>query len=369
MRVILSGGGSGGHIYPALAIYNELKSRHPEMQFLYIGTANSLEADIVPREGIPFQVITSRGFKRRFSFDTLRTIAVASSGFLQAGRIIRDYAPDLVIGTGGYVSGPSVLQAALCRIPTMIHEQNALPSLTNRLLARFVKHIALSFPEARDFLPGSANITITGNPTRRSLLQQDHLRAVQELQLDPDKFTVLFVQGSLGSATVNKVICQTLSRILFRGDTQILFVTGHSHFAMVQGIVDEQSLTDATDLHLHAYLYDVGLGLSVADLIVSRAGGMMAEINLLGIPAIYIPSPFVADNHQEYNARAVENYGAAAVIREKELNPETLYEQIAALLDHPESLKSMSSQALSLAKPGAAAALADIAESLMGLNL
>lgn len=368
MRVIFSGGGSGGHIYPALAIYHALLSRNAELEELFVGTSPSMEANICPREGVAFQAISSRGFRRKLSFDTLKTVAVAGKGVWQAGGIVRSFQPDLVIGTGGYVAGPVLLQAALHGVPTLIHEQNALPSLTNRILSRFVDGIALSFAEAADHLPKKKLMRVTGNPVRQDILAMTRPKGQQELGLDPQKKTILIIQGSNGSATVNQIICRSLPQLLQRKDWQLIFVTGQRDYDSVRSVLAEMKLSDAPGLQLVPYLYNVAAALAAADIIISRAGGMMAEINAVGLPAIYVPSPYVADNHQEYNARAVEDVGAAVMIREKELSPEKLFATLSDLLSSPRQLSQMREKALQLARPQAAEHIADLAEELLSLR-
>ncbi|MCL2498324.1 MAG: undecaprenyldiphospho-muramoylpentapeptide beta-N-acetylglucosaminyltransferase [Symbiobacteriaceae bacterium] len=369
MRLILSGGGSGGHIYPALAIYRVLKERHPKLECLYVGTSPSLEAEIIPREELPFAVISSRGFRRSLSLDTLRTIYTANRGLWQARGIIRRFAPQLVIGTGGYAAGPVVLQAAMLRIPTLIHEQNALPSMTNRILAPWVNRIALTFPEAAKFLRTKKPLVVTGNPVRPEILLGDKATGLQEFALDPGKKTILYTQGSLGSATVNRAFTTDLPLFLQRHDWQVIFATGQKHFADVQDYLEEGGIREHPHLRVLPYIYNMAAALQAADLIISRAGGMIAEINGVGLPAIYIPSPYVADNHQEFNAQAVENTGAALMLREADLAEGVLYRQAAQVLDDPENWLKMHHRALALARPQAAAEIADIAEELAGWRL
>ena len=364
MRVIFSGGGSGGHIYPALAIYRAMQEVQPNLEELFVGTSPSMEADIYPREQVAFQAISSRGFRRKLSLDTLRTIAVAGKGVMQAGGIVSRFKPDLVVGTGGYVAGPIVLQAALHKVPTLIHEQNALPSLTNRWLSRFVSQIALSFPEAATHFPTGVPTVVTGNPIRSDILEAQREMGQKQLELDPARKTILIIQGSLGSATVNDIIVHTLPLLLQRPDWQVVFVTGQRHFDSIQSALPSDTAA-SPQLFVRPYLYQVADVLAASDVIIARAGGMMAEINAIGLPAIYIPSPYVADNHQEYNAKAVESHGAALMVRESDATPEVLLASLCAILDDAQAYKRMRNQALSLARPDAARQLAEIALQLV----
>ena len=365
MRVVVTGGGTGGHIYPGLAILRELCINNPGTEVLYVGTATGLEADIIPKEGIPFQTISSRGFQRKLSMDTLKTILVAGKGFFEAGSILHKFKPNIVVGTGGYVAGPMVLQASLLGIPTLIHEQNALPSLTNRLLARFVSAIAVSFPEAIPFFKTKAPVFDTGNPVRREIIELERSQAMDLLGLDSLKQTILIVGGSRGAEPINQAVLGLIPKILVHGRLQMIFVTGQRHYAeILQSAQCYGRLTPA--IQIVPYLYQMPAGLKAADLIISRAGGMIAEIHVCGLPAIYVPSPHVADNHQEFNARAIEQKGAGFMVRECELTSEVLWSRIQEILYHPEQLQKMKRAAFSLAKPQAAEELAKLVVQISG---
>jgi len=364
MKVLVTGGGTGGHIYPGLAFIRELQMRIPEVEILYVGTNTGMEADIVPKENIAFAAIHSRGFRRKISLDTLKTIWVAGQGVFEAKRIIENFHPDLVVGTGGYVAGPMVLQAALKRVPTLIHEQNALPSVTNRLLARFVTAIAVSFQESIRYFPGGKPIFVTGNPVRKEILQLSKKDALQKLELAGDKQTLLIVGGSNGAEPINNAVMKLIHRFQ-EEDLQIVFVTGKRNFSQVQEYTTLNKIEIKSGIKIIPYLYDMPAGLRAADLIISRAGGMIAEINVCGLPAIYVPSPYVADNHQEFNAKAIENQGAAIMLREKELTPEVLWKTIQGILSQPQHVEQMKQAALALAKPNATEELVDIALQLI----
>ena len=365
MKVLVTGGGTGGHIYPGLAFIRELQIRHPEVELLYVGTKTGMEADIIPKEQLSFAAIHSRGFRRKLSWDTLKTIGVAGQGVFEAGRILEQFRPNLVVGTGGYVAGPMVLQAALRRIPTLIHEQNALPSVTNRILARFVSAIAVSFQESVRYFPAGKPIFVTGNPVRKEIVQLERSEACKRLELNCVQKTLLVVGGSNGAEPINNAVMQLLSRLQNDFNLQVVFVTGRKNFQSVQDYLKINNIELRPGIKIIPYLYDMPAGLKCADLIISRAGGMIAEINVCGLPAVYIPSPYVADNHQEYNAKAIENQGAAIMLREAELTPETLWVTLSKMIQQPHLLEEMQEAALGLAKPKATEDLVEIALQLI----
>jgi UDP-N-acetylglucosamine--N-acetylmuramyl-(pentapeptide) pyrophosphoryl-undecaprenol N-acetylglucosamine transferase len=364
MKVLVTGGGTGGHIYPGLAFIGELQTRIPEVEILYVGTKKGMEADIVSKENITFAAIHSRGFRRKISLNTLKTIWVAGQGVFEAKRIIENFHPDLVVGTGGYVAGPMVLQAALKRVPTLIHEQNALPSVTNRLLARFVTAIAVSFQQSIPYFPSGKPIFVTGNPVRREILQLSREDALQKLGLTKDNKTILIVGGSNGAEPINNAVMKLIQG-LQEEKLQFIFVTGKRNFDQVQDYIRTNKIEIKEGNKVIPYLYDMPAGLKAADLIISRAGGMIAEINACGLPAIYIPSPYVADNHQEFNAKAIESQGAAIMLREKELTSEVLWKMIQELVFQPQRLEQMKQAAFALAKPKATQEMVDIALQLI----
>lgn len=365
VKVLVTGGGTGGHIYPGLAFIRELQNRYPEVELLYVGTKTGMEADIIPKEHLSFATIHSRGFRRKFSWDTIKTIRVAGQGVYEAGRILEQFQPDLVVGTGGYVAGPMVLQAALRRIPTLIHEQNALPSVTNRILARFVSAIAVSFQESIRYFPAGKPIFVTGNPVRKEIVQLERSEACKRLELNCHQKTLLVVGGSNGAEPINDAVLPLLSRFQNDLNLQVVFITGQKNYPNVQEYIKINHLEILPGVKILPYLYDMPAGLKCADLILSRAGGMIAEINVCGLPAVYIPSPYVADNHQEYNAKAIENQGAAVMLREAELTPERLWDTVSKMIQQPLLLEQMQEAALGLAKPKATEDLVEIALQLI----
>lgn len=359
MKILISGGGTGGHIYPALSIADEIKKILPDADIVYVGTAAGLEKDIVPRYGYPMRYIEVAGFRRSLSFDTLRSIYLLHKGLKQAKELIEEEKPDLVIGTGGYVCGPIVYQAAKAGIVTCIQEQNALPGVTNKILARMVNRVLLGYEEARKYFPAKKDVIYTGNPIRAEILEQDREKSYRELRLDPKLKTILVFGGSRGAKSINTAMVDVELQLSKRNDVQVLHATGEANYTdHMKALGAKGGVKD--NVHVVPYLHNMPSALAVADLVVCRAGAIgLAEIMAKGIPAILIPFPFATGNHQEFNARALENKGAAKVILDKELTGKILLKQIQELFDNQDFLQDMHMAALGEGKPKAGQDIAD----------
>ncbi len=359
MKILISGGGTGGHIYPALSIADELKKIVSEIEIVYVGTAAGLERNIVPRYGYEMRYIEVAGFRRSLSFDTIRSIYLLYKGLKQAKELIAAEKPDLVIGTGGYVCGPVVYQAAKAGIPTCIQEQNALPGVTNRILARMVNKVLLGYEEAAKHFKAKGEVVYTGNPIREEILCQNRERSYQELRLDPQLKTVLVFGGSRGAKSINSAMVDVELQLSKRNDVQVLHATGETNYTdHIKALGSKGGVNG--NIHIVPYLHNMPSALAVADFVVCRAGAIgLAEIMAKGLPAILIPFPFATGNHQEFNARALESKGAARVILDKDLNGKILLEQIKELLDSPDVLQDMHVSALREAKPMAGRDIAD----------
>ncbi|NLI11822.1 MAG: undecaprenyldiphospho-muramoylpentapeptide beta-N-acetylglucosaminyltransferase [Peptococcaceae bacterium] len=360
MRFIVAGGGTGGHIYPALAIAGGLKERYPGAEILYIGTSKGMEADIIPKEGLPFKGIEATGLQRKLTLRNFITIWQACRGLGQARGMIRSWRPDVVIGTGGYVCGPVILAAALNRIPTLIHEQNALPGLTNRLLARFATTVAVTFSASEKYFPRQKKIRLTGLPVRPEVLQAEKQEALSNLGIGNGRFVLLSFGGSRGARTINKAMVRVIK--LFASDPRIYILhvtgtTGYEEFLSDCAAVGIDT-AKAENFRVMSYVYNMQDALAAADLVVSRSGAAtLAELTTLGIPAILVPYPYAAENHQEYNARALEKEGAARVVLDSRLDGDMLGDMVADLLVDRGRLSAM---ALASLKLGRKQALADI---------
>lgn len=356
MRIIVSGGGTGGHIYPALTIVRAIQKKIPDAEFLYVGTKDGLEADIVPKEGIPFETVNIRGFKRSLTPENLVRGAQAFGGVVKAMGIVRRFKPDVAVGTGGYVCGPILLASSLMRIPTLIQEQNVMPGVTNRLLARFVSCIAMGTKEAAEHFPKGKRV-FTGNPIREEVMRARSEDGKEMFGLDPKAKTVLVSGGSRGARSINRAMVGVLAHYAGRDGVQILHVTGKAGYDETMQSLKEAGvdLDAAGNLFVEPYLYNMPQALACADVAVFRAGAIgIAELTARGVPSILVPYPFAAANHQEMNARAIATAGAARMILDRELTAERLLSVLAELLSEDAKLKRMAKAAKKLGRPKAA---------------
>ena len=365
VKVILSGGGTGGHIYPALTIADQIKKLCPDADISFVGTQQGLEKDIIPRYGYPLKFIEVAGFKRSLSLDTLRSVGKLFEGLYDAWQIIKKEKPDLVIGTGGYVCGPIVFMAAMHGIPCCIQEQNAMPGVTNKILSRYVRKVFLGYKEAGKYFPGKAELVYTGNPIRTEILQHERLAAIKELGLDPEKKTILVSGGSRGARSINTAMLEAELALSGRQEVQVLHATGDVNYEKyMQEITKRGGVGE--NIIIKPYLHNMPVALAAADLAVFRAGAIgLAELMAKGVPSVLMPYPYATANHQEFNARAVEAKGAARVILDKELNGERILEAIEHLLVHAKELEKMQAAAKSLGKPQAAETIAEQALALI----
>ena len=359
MKIIVSGGGTGGHIYPALTLIDAIKSKRADAEFLYVGTQKGLEADIVPKAGINFVALELEGgFERRFTLENISRAANAIMSIKRASNIVKDFKPNAVVGTGGYVCGPILLAASLMKIPTLIQEQNAVAGVTNKILSKFVDKIAVGTRDAlKNFPPNKT--TYTGNPIRAEVLAAKKSDGLREFHFTADKPIVLISGGSRGARSINNAMIDVLKSAAQKNSAQFLHVTGKGEFDSVTEKLSD--ILDAPNIKVVPYLYNMPTAMAMADLAIFRAGATgLAELTARGIPAILIPYPFAAENHQEFNARALVDAGAAKMILNKNLTAEILSATLDELLSSPEKLKSMAQASLSLGKPNAADEIADL---------
>jgi UDP-N-acetylglucosamine--N-acetylmuramyl-(pentapeptide) pyrophosphoryl-undecaprenol N-acetylglucosamine transferase len=364
MRIIISGGGTGGHIYPAITIARAIAGL-TECEILFVGTKTGLEADIVPKEGFAFATVDAGGLERRLTLANFRALFRAASGLVQSLSLIRRFRPELVIGTGGYVCGPVLLTASLLGVPTIIQEQNVIPGVTNRILARFVRKIAVGYQEAGQFFSaGRDKVVVTGNPVRSDVLTATRERGLAAFGLAADRLTLLVAGGSRGARTINKAMVEVHRRFAGRSDLQILHVTGQSEYNNIVGLIREAGIDfeKTGNISVVPYLYNMPEALAVADLAIFRAGAIgLAELTARGLPSVLVPYPFAAENHQEHNARVLENHGAAVVIRDAELSGERLADTVESLISNKAALTAMARASKDLGRPEAAAAIARLA--------
>ena len=339
MRILISGGGTGGHINPGLAIADYFKEKDPGCEILFVGTKRGLEHELVPKAGYNIKYIEVAGFRRKISFDTLVTVKKMFKGYSQSRKILKEFKPDAVIGTGGYVCGPVLYAASQMKIKTFVHEQNVVPGVTVKLLARTADVVFTSFSDTDKYMD-SKKLVLSGNPISPSVCSADRDDARRKIGLDA-RPVILAYGGSLGATMVNDAVCEYLEKTVSKGEYQFIFATGKREYDRVKeklGI-----LSECPNLQLLPYIYNMAECMAASDLVISRAGAMtVSELAAMGRPAVLIPSPNVAHNHQEFNARSLEKKGAAAVILESELNFDTLSGKINELLGSPEKIQIMS---------------------------
>lgn len=356
MRIILTGGGTGGHIYPALAIAEKWKALDPDSEILYVGTQRGLESKIVPKRNVPFRTIGVEGLPRKISPALVKAIIRAGKGCLEARRVVRDFKPDLVIGTGGYVCGPMVLAARLQGVPAMIHEQNAFPGVTNKLLARFVNRIMVTFPESSKYFSHKEKITATGLPVRQEVLDAEKQAGLAFFGFDPEKVTLLVSGGSRGARSLNRAMAEAYTTLATYPNLQILHLTGEADYADTMEAIAKTGLQieDYPQIQIKPYLDEMQHGLAAADFCVGRAGAtFLAEITACGIPSILIPYPYAAENHQEYNAKALVDQDAARMILDKDLTGQALCREIETIYKDETLREKMALAAKSYGKPDA----------------
>lgn len=333
MKVIVSAGGTGGHIYPALAIINKIKEKEPNSEFLYIGTHNRMECEIVPKYGIPFETIEIYGLYRKNLLKNFKTINCFFKSYKKCKKLIKEFKPDVVIGVGGYVTGPVLYAAHKCGVKTFIHEQNSVAGKANLFLSNFVDKIGVSFESSKDQFPKEKTV-FTGNPCSTDATKKEAIDK-KSLGLDSKKKLVLFVMGSLGSSKVNELLTKTMS--LFNGkEYEILYVTGKDSYE------DMKSKKFPKNVKLVPYVDGLTRVMKVTDVMVSRAGAStLSEIIALEIPSILIPSPYVPNNHQYKNAMDLVKKEAAILIEEKDLKGDIIVRKIDELINQPKMVTKM----------------------------
>lgn len=365
-RVIISGGGTGGHIYPALTIARAIAAME-ETEFLYVGSRRGLENTLIPKENIPFVTLDVRGLERKISVRNLLTLGKTVAGLVAAKKIIRKFNPHVVIGTGGFVCGPVLLAACLSGIPTLIQEQNVIPGVTNTILSHFVSRIALGYEAAATRFHTKSKLVYTGNPVRREVLTVTKEEGRRILGLDARRFTLVAAGGSRGARSINTAMIMVHEYFKNMDDIQIIHVTGEDEYARVAAALPG---IDADGRYgrgswIVPYLYTMPAALAAADLAVYRAGAVgLAELTVRGVPAILIPYPYAAEDHQRYNAQNLVMHGAAKMILDKMLNGKELLEEIVRLKEDKAALAAMAAAGRALGKPQAAHDIAQLALTL-----
>ena len=356
-RFIISGGGTGGHIYPAVAIANELKSRFPEAEFLFVGAKDKMEMQKVPHAGYAIKGLWISGIQRKITFDNVMFPLKLASSMWNSFKIIKSFKPDVVIGTGGFASGAVLKAASMLNIPTVIQEQNSYPGITNKLLAKRANKICVAYENLERFFPKDKMI-LTGNPVRQDLIEAaDKSEAIAYFNLDANKKTLLVLGGSLGARRINQLIEKELDFLLSQ-NIQIIWQCGKLY------LNDYSKYNEKDNVQVVAFIDRMDLVYAAADVVISRSGASsVSELCIVGKPTIFIPSPNVAEDHQTKNAKAISDKNGAILIKESEL--ETQFETIFSDLISNESKKSELSQNIKkLAKPNATK---DIVEEIIKL--
>ncbi len=347
MKFLFAGGGTAGHINPALAIAGYIKERHPNAQISYIGTAEKLEAKLVPQKGYDFHTIKVAGFSRNLSLKgivhNVNAVKMAVTSSSDSKKLIKQINPDVVIGTGGYVSGPVLRAAQQLGYKTAIHEQNAFPGVTTKMLAPRANAVMLAMPEAEKYLKLNKKPIITGNPIRSELLKITYEAAREKLGLD-NRPLILSFGGSLGAKPVNEAVAELIKWHNGSNKFYHIHATGKAGYeTMLENL---KGINLSNEITIREYIDDMDICMAAADLVICRAGAItLGELQACGKPAILVPSPYVAENHQYHNAMTLKKDGAAEIIEEKDLNGEKLIETVKYLIENKPRLEAMSNAA------------------------
>ncbi len=357
-RIIISGGGTGGHIFPALSIADAIKSKHPNAEILFVGAENRMEMQRVPEAGYKIIGLPIAGFDRKHLWRNIKVLRLIFKSQKMAKQIIKDFAPQVAVGVGGYASGPTLKMAAKMNIPTLIQEQNSYAGVTNKILSKRAKLICVAYEGMERFFPHE-KIKITGNPVRGSLLTIGAKRddALTAMNLDPKKRCILIVGGSLGARSMNESVIANIDLIKENNNIQFVWQTGKFYFEEMKKRVEEIGKPD--NLIITDFVTNMANALAAADLVVSRAGaGSISEFALLGKAVILVPSPNVSEDHQTKNAMALVNKNAAIHVADKDAK-ETLIKTAVATVKDEERIKKLENNIKEMAKPNAAQQIAE----------
>ena len=371
MRILMAGGGTAGHINPAIAIADTLRRHWPEAEVLFIGASGKMETTLVPKAGYTLKTVEVSGFQRHMSVknvgrNTMAVVRILTAG-KAAGRIIKDFAPDIAIGTGGYVCGPVLRRAAKMGIPVIVHESNVLPGVTVKLLAKHAAAVLIADEEARQYITDAKRIEVTGNPVAGSFAAYDRTQARQELGIHDDHPLILSCGGSLGARRINETMTEVLKLSAAQGNFRHIHAAGKDGYTTMKQALDTAAVPLGTDIQLRPYIDDMPRCMAAADIVISRCGAMLlSELPIVGRAAILIPSPYVAENHQYYNAMARVKQGAAICIEERELTVDRLWQEIRALASDTARREQMESASRSLAVPDAAERVFAVIKEVVG---
>ena len=369
MNVIFTCGGTGGHINPAIAVANIWMERHPDSNILFIGADGGMEEQLVPKAGFQLKTLPGGGLSRSLSFagikKNVKVMYNLVSSVNRCKKIIKDFGADIVVGTGGYASFPALMAAGLLKIPSCVHESNAVPGLTTRMVERWADKMLICFPQSARYYKDQSKVQVVGMPVRSEFIQNEKKACREELGLD-SRPVILSTFGSLGAKAMNEMTAELMALEKEAGyPFQHIHGVGSFGWEWMPKLVEEKGVQDNDAIFLKEYIYNMPTVMTAADIVISRAGASTCnEIAAAGIPCILIPSPNVTANHQEKNARALEEQGAAAVILEADCSAEKVMQTICELLENREAYNKMHKALLEIAVPDSAQRMCDIMEEL-----
>lgn len=352
MKVIIAAAGTGGHINPGIAIANKIKQEQPDSEIIFLGTNRGLEKDLVSRAGYELKTVEAYGLSKKVSIENIGKLLKTFKGIGQAKKIVKEFKPDIVIGTGGYICGSAILAAKKYNIPTMLHESNAFPGKAVEMLSKKVDTILVAFQEAKNRILKAKNVVVTGTPVKVKKLELDNVqknKIKKEAGLNENKPMVLVFGGSQGAKAINDAVTEIINTKMKR-DYQIMWAPGPLQFDIVKRNI--KALSKVEGVKIVPYIYNMEEMMNTCDLIIARSGAMtITEISVVGKPAIFIPLPYVSQNHQEYNAKVLENVNAAKIILNKDLSAESLNNTINDIIENPDKIKQMGENARKVAVP------------------
>lgn len=349
-RFLFAGGGTGGHLFPAIAVAGKIMTLLPESEILFVGTKSKIEGRVVPKLGFRFSPIWIKGFSRKLTFDNLLFPLKLIVSVIQSIIINIKFKPDVAIGTGGYVAGPAIYGSSLIGAKIILIEQNSLPGITTKLLSKYADEIHVSFEESLKYFPKIQKVFITGNPVRENLKESSKEEALKEFKLSKNKKTLLILGGSLGAGSINEAVAAS-AKTLEENNIQIIWQTGNFYLEKYKNISSE-------NIFIIPFIDKMDIAYSACDLMVARAGATtIAELLALGIPSILVPSPNVAENHQFFNAKSLSDKNAAILIEDNMINKK-LSEEVLSTINNSSKLNVLKQNALLLSKPNATAEIA-----------
>ncbi|NWF76515.1 MAG: undecaprenyldiphospho-muramoylpentapeptide beta-N-acetylglucosaminyltransferase [Nitrospirae bacterium] len=362
MKVIIAGGGTGGHLFPGLALAEEFKRRDPSTEVIFVGTEHGLEARVIPREGYTLKFLRAEGLVGVSIIKKVKAIIKIFFSIIDSYRIIKTVRPDIIIGVGGYASGVILFVASIKSIPTMIIEQNAIPGMTNKILGKFVNTVCISYQESISFFPGVRTF-LTGNPVRLQVFKGNIEAAYKLFSLERELFTIFIFGGSAGARSINRAMVDALNYLYdLKDKIQFLHQTGQRDYENIRDAYRKVGFKGT----IAPFIYQMGEAYAVADIVISRAGATtLAELTALGKPAILIPYPYAAGNHQEINAKKLVDMGAAKMILDREMKGEILAKMIRNLYENEKLRVEMQNNSKSVGRPEASEKIVDIAMSLI----